>query len=127
MKRPSVKRPSLRGHALLTGAVLAATVTLSPQAGAAENPGHWHTLTCAKGQAAFWEPLDRTPGVFLRCDKPDYAASAVTTGMMSPRFVRQNAIAAQLRQDHDLLLSEHAPCRVGELGSVHGRFGQCVR
>ncbi|WP_042378167.1 hypothetical protein [Streptacidiphilus melanogenes] len=122
-----MKRPSLFGHALLTGAVLATTIALSPQAGAAEKAGHWQTLTCAKGQAAYWEPLDRTPGIFLRCDKPDLAASAVTTGMLSMRFERENAIAAQLRQDHDLVLSEHAPCRVGELASVHGRFGKCVR
>jgi hypothetical protein len=122
-----MKRPTPSGHALLTGAVLAATAALAPSAGAAGNTGHWQTQPCGKGEAAFWEPLDRTPGIFLRCDQPDDAASAVTTGMTSPRFVRQNAIAAQVRQDHDLLLSEDTPCQEGELASVKGRFGQCVR
>jgi hypothetical protein len=122
-----MKRSSAPGHALLTGAVLAATVALAPRADAAENTGHWQTLPCEKGQAAFWEPMDHAPGIFLQCDRPDDAADAVTTGMMSTRWEQQNAVAAQLRQDHDLALSAEEPCRVGDLASVQGRFGQCVR
>ncbi|MEY9871528.1 Spy/CpxP family protein refolding chaperone [Streptacidiphilus sp. MAP12-33] len=116
---------------LLTGAALAVAVGVAPQAAAAAGPdadaGHWQTLSCERGQAAFWEPLDRTPGIFLQCDRPDDAASAVTTSMMSTRFERENAIAAQLQQDHDLTLSAEVPCRVGDLASVGGQFGQCVR
>lgn len=123
-----MKRPSPTRHALLTGAVLAAaTVALAPRAHAAENPGHWHTQPCDQGQAAYWEPLNHTPGIFLQCDHPDDAANAVTTGMLSTRFERENAIAAQLQQDHDLALNSEAPCRIGDLASVQGRFGQCVR
>ncbi|RAG83426.1 hypothetical protein DN069_22190 [Streptacidiphilus pinicola] len=120
-------RPSPSRQALLSGAVLAAAVALAPPASAAENAGHWHTQPCDQGQAAFWEPLNHTPGIFLQCDRPEDAASAVTTGMLSTQFQRANAIAAQLQQDHDLALRTEVPCRVGDLASVQGRFGQCVR
>ncbi|SEK51825.1 hypothetical protein [Streptacidiphilus jiangxiensis] len=122
-----MKRLPPVGHALLTGATLAVTVALAPPAAAAPaDAGHWQTLSCDKGQAAYWEPLNHTPGIFLQCDRPDDAASAVTTGMMATRFERENAIAAQLQQDHDLTLGIETPCRVGDLASVSGRFGQCV-